>query len=134
MDYSNESRDRQEKIRKLKEAGVIVYANNFEGKQDISHIRRQESMAKNIDTLMESGATGEYKTAGRIITFKSHGKLAFAKLRDHTGDIQICFVKDKLTFNTGKELVSQLTIEGEEKDAYKIAEKFIHIGDYIGVK
>jgi lysyl-tRNA synthetase class 2 len=137
MDYSNESRDRQEKIRKLKDAGVIVYANHYHGKQDMAYIKWQSEsdnwLVKDVEILMNVWASGEFKTAGRIITFKSHGKLAFAKLRDHSGDIQICFVKEKLVFNTGKEVVSTLMIEGEEKDAYKIAEKFLHVWDYVGV-
>ena len=135
MEYWNESRDRQEKIRKLKEAGVIVYANNFRGKQDIGFIKgkSENEKLKEVESLMTDGATWDYKTAWRIITFKSHGKLAFAKLRDFSGDIQICFVKDKVAFNTWKENVLKLTIEWEEKDAYKIAEKFIHVGDYVWV-
>lgn len=54
MDYSHESRDRQEKIRKLKHAGVIVYANNYRGKQDITQVRSQETRVKNVDDLMEN--------------------------------------------------------------------------------
>lgn len=68
------------------------------------------------------------------MTFKSHGKLAFAKIRDHSGDIQVCFVKDKVSLNTGREVVQKLTLDDEEKDAFKIAEKFLYMGDYIGVK
>lgn len=137
MEYSHESRDRQEKIRKLKEAGVIVYANNYRGKQDIDAVKKFAEDATNIqdvEALMNTGANGVYQTAWRIMTFKSHGKLAFAKIRDHSGDIQICFVKDKLSLNTGKEVVEKISIEGEEKDAFKIAEKFLYMGDYIGVK
>ena len=38
FEYSNESIDRIEKIKKLKAAWVITYANNFHGKMDISEI------------------------------------------------------------------------------------------------
>lgn len=89
-----------------------------------------------------------FQTAGRIMSLKSHGKLAFAKIRDHSGTFQICFMRDIVKFNTGKalpqplskkgekvpEVVESITISGEEKSAYKIAEKFIQVGDYIGVK
>jgi lysyl-tRNA synthetase class II len=61
------------------------------------------------------------------------GKMLFGKIRDHSGDVQICFVKDKTTFNTGRELVESITISGEEKTAFKVAEKFCQVGDYIGV-
>jgi hypothetical protein len=42
MDYSKESQDRMKKIQDLKDAGVIVYANHYHGKQDISDIRAHE--------------------------------------------------------------------------------------------
>lgn len=43
-------------------------------------------------------------------------------------------MRDLLKFNTGRELVENIVIAGEEKSAYKIAEKFCQVGDYIGVK
>ena len=62
------------------------------------------------------------------------GKLLFAKIQDHTGAIQVCFMKDAVLFHTGKNTVEAITVEGEEKSAFKIAEKFCQMGDYIGVK
>lgn len=89
------------------------------------------------------------------------GKLTFGKIRDHSGDIQMCFMRDKVIFNTGKPSpqtspssgmtmslplkgegikseteyikVTELEIAGEPKTAYKIAEKFCQVGDYIGI-
>lgn len=58
----------------------------------------------------------------------------FSRIVDYSGDIQICFMKDLVSLHTGKEIVQAITIEGEEKSAYKVAEKFIHVGDYVGVK
>ncbi|MBW7954360.1 lysine--tRNA ligase [Candidatus Gracilibacteria bacterium] len=133
FDYSNESIDRIEKTKKLKEAGVIPYANCFPNKQDIDFIKQNSNTAKTIEELQELGAKSIYKTAGRMLNFKSHGKLAFAKIMDQTGIIQICFIKDKVLFNTGKKVVESILIENEEKSAYKIAEKFLNTGDYIGV-
>jgi hypothetical protein len=40
MDYSKESQDRIKKIQDLKDAGVICYANNYTGKQDISQLQK----------------------------------------------------------------------------------------------
>ncbi len=45
--------------------------------------------------------------------------------------MQICFMRDQVDFNTGRELVQELEIGGEQKTAYKIAEKFCQVGDYI---
>ena len=134
MDYSKESRDRQEKIQAMKDAWIICYANNFRGKQDIDELREiSDSKYKEVNDLMENGALWEYKTAGRIISSRWMGKLTFAKIRDHSADIQVCFMKDKVDFNTGRELVWSITIAWEEKTAYKIAEKFCQVGDYIGL-
>lgn len=140
MDYSKESQDRMKKIQDLKDAGVICYANNYHGKIDISEIRTrseaddQGGYIREIDNLMAGGALAEFQTAGRIISSKSHWKLTFAKLRDHSWDIQVCFMRDLVKFNTGREIVENISIIGEEKSAYKIAEKFCQVGDYIGVK
>lgn len=133
MDYSLESKDRIEKIRKLKEAWVIVYANNFHGKMDISEVIKNTENLLEVEVFQESWAEKKYKTAGRLMSYKSHGKLAFAKIMDHSGTIQICFMKDKFKFNTGTNVVDSLIVDSEEKSAYKISEKFTNVWDYIWV-
>ena len=129
MEYSNESRDRLKKIQDLKDAGVICYANNFHGKQDLSFLENESP--KDLDDLLAGKLRNTYQTAGRIISLKSHGKLAFAKIRDHTGTFQICFMKDVIRFDTGREILENITLAGEEKSAYKIAEKYLQVGDYV---
>jgi lysyl-tRNA synthetase class II len=65
------------------------------------------------------------------MSLKSHGKLAFAKIRDHSGTIQVCFMRDTVKFDTGRDVVESIELSGETKSAYKIAEKFTQVGDYI---
>lgn len=132
--YSNESLDRLEKIKKLKEAWVITYANNYHWKVDIVDILNKTEKIKSVEDLQANWAIWEFQTAGRLMSYKSHGKLAFARIADLSGDIQICFMKDKLVFNTWKTVVESLVIDGEEKSAYKIGEKFVNVWDYIWVK
>lgn len=140
MDYSKESQDRMKKIQDLKDAGVICYANKYAGKIDIAEIRgrseddNEGGYIRDIDNLMAGWAIAEFKTAGRIISSKSHGKLTFAKIRDNTADIQVCFMRDLMKFNTGHKIVESIEIAWEEKSAYKIAEKFCQVGDYIWVQ
>jgi len=62
------------------------------------------------------------------------GKLSFAQLRDGSGDMQIAFVNNLCSFNTGKEIQDAVQIAGSELSAYKIVEKFLDVGDFIGVK
>jgi len=141
MTYSKEAQDRMQKIEALKKAGVIVYAQNYHGKQDIADILsavNEEWKLKEAETLMQAWASWDFQTAGRIMLSRSMGKLVFAKLRDHSWDIQVCFMKDMVSFETGlgwdRSRISSLLIEGEEKSAFKIAEKFCQVGDYIWVK
>ncbi len=148
MEYSRESQDRMKKIKELKDAWIIPYANNFRGKQDILFIREQKNSIKEVDFLMEHWAVWEFKTAWRIMLSRWMGKLLFMTIRDHTWDIQVCFMKDKVEFNTGSPLsptlspqgrkgdynvVSEIEVAGETKSAFKIAEKFCQVWDYIWV-
>ena len=52
MDYSKESHDRMQKIQALKDSGVIVYANNYDGKIDICDIEARKDEVKDVETLM----------------------------------------------------------------------------------
>lgn len=133
MDYSKESGDRIKKIEDLKKAWVIVYANNFRWKQDIIEIRNENKELKKVEDLMENWWVWEYKTAWRIISSRWMWKLLFAKIRDNSEDIQICFMKWKLDFNTWREIVNSLKIDSEEKDVFKIAEKYCQVWDYIWI-
>lgn len=132
--YSKEARDRMEKIEALKKAWVVVYANKFEWKQDIKEIKLSEEKAGDVDSMMANGSEKVYKTAGRLMSFKSHWKLAFWKIRDNGADIQVCFVKEKMAFNTGRDVVSELEIDGNMMPAHKIIDKMVHVWDYIGVE
>jgi len=130
-EYSKESLERIEKLESLKKAGVIPYANKFEWKMDISSL--QDKISKEADELMTNWAEGAYRTAGRLLSFRSHGKLSFAKIQDNTSTIQICFVKDKVSFNTGKEILTELEINWNMMTAYKLIDKMFDVGDIVGI-
>ncbi|MFA5747719.1 MAG: lysine--tRNA ligase [Candidatus Absconditabacterales bacterium] len=125
---------RLEKVHKLKQMGVIPYAQCFDKKNSIQDIKNKESEAKPVENLMEKGAENIFQTAGRMMSFRTHGKLTFAKILDGTGSIQICFVKGKFKLNTGNNIVENLNDEGNEIDVYKFIDKFIDVGDFVGVK
>ena len=124
----------------MKEAGIICYANNFSWKIDIFEIisvsanDTQWWHIRDVENLMAGWAIGEFKTAGRIISSRGMGKLVFGKLRDNGADIQMCFMRDNVIFHTWREKVEKLVIGWEEKSAFKIAEKFCQVGDYIGIE
>lgn len=134
FEYWLESLDRIEKIKKLKNSWVIPYANHYHGKQDIDFVIQKGKDAPSIEVIQENGVKNEFQIAGRVLNYKSHGKIAFAKLMDHSWVIQICFVRDAFSFHTGKEIIQTLEIAWEERNSYKIIEKFTDTGDYLGVK
>jgi len=68
--------ERLKKIKELREIGIEPYAYEFDKK-----FNAQECLASKVNTPI--------KTAGRIITKRDFGKIAFANLRDESGDIQI---------------------------------------------
>ena len=93
MDYSREALDRQAKIESLKNAWVICYADRFPWKQDISDLRKMQALPHS-DELMQTWASWQVKTAWRLVLSRAMWKLLFWKIIDHTGAIQLCFLKD----------------------------------------
>lgn len=98
---SNIQKVRQEKVERLKEAGVNPYAYSFDKTHTVGEALQSEGK--------------EVKTAGKIFSFREHGNIAFADLRDETGQIQIFFQKEVLD------------------DAFTQV-KHLDAGDFIGVE
>ncbi len=92
---------RKEKLKKLKELNIDPYPAFFGKKQMIGECCRIEGR--------------EVQTAGRLYSFREHGNIAFADIKDETGKIQIFFRKNLL----GEENFKNL--------------KLIDLGDFIGV-
>lgn len=132
MQYSQESHTRLQKIQILKNNGIIVYANRFTDKSTISELLASDNLQPS-ERLLESGAEGTYRISGRIILFRNHGKLSFAKIIDHTGSIQLAFSKGLLSFINKNQELHQIQIEDQILDPYQLINKFVDVGDYIGV-
>lgn len=101
MEETNFRKIRLEKLKKIKALGWNSYPASFDKKQTIADALK--SKGKNV------------KTAGKIFSYREHGNIAFADLKDETGKIQIFFQKKLLGEN------------------YKNL-KLLDIGDYIGVE
>lgn len=96
--------ERLRKINELKKQNIQVYAYKFDKKE-------------NIQNCINSKLNIKVKTAGRLISKRDLGKIAFAKLRDESGEIQIVLQK------------------GETKEEImKFFKKYIDSGDIIGVQ
>ena len=99
----------QEIIRREKLNEIRKNRQAYPDRYEVTHSLKEAS-------VLEDGTTG-VKVAGRIVFVRNMGKLSFLKLRDIDSDFQISFKKDLL---------------GEEE--YNFFNKFIDIGDFIGVE
>jgi len=94
--------ERLKKLEKIRALGINPYPANFDKKQSIAQTREMEGKV--------------VKTAGRILSFRTHGNIAFADLKDETGKIQLFFKKTELGDESYKNLM------------------LLDIGDYVGVE
>ena len=99
---------RIDKIDELREKGINPYPYEF----DVS--KHVNDLLKEFDTLTESKEI--VSVAGRLMSNRRMGKVAFSHLQDQTGRIQIHIRKD-----------------GIGDDSYDLF-KLLDIGDFIGVK
>ena len=96
---------RKEKVKKLKDYGMQLHPERYEITNTIGESRKLADGTKNISI------------AGRVMSKRKMGKIAFIDLSDITGHIQLCIKRDDL---------------GEEE--YKKFHEILDIGDFIGVK
>ena len=96
--------ERLRKIKELREQGVEPYAYKFDKQQNVS-----ECLKSKLGTNV--------KTAGRLMTTRDLGKIAFAKLQDFSGEMQIVFQQG----------------ETSEK-AMNFFKKYIDTGDFVGIE
>ncbi len=122
----NEENVRLEKLNKIKELGIDVYPENYLGKINTKNVLNigNEKVLRDVEEIKVKFKE-LIKVAGRIMTYRSHGKIAFAQLQDEKGRIQIAFVKNIVKVNNLNE---------EKQDSYKFIEKLIDIGDYVGIE
>ncbi len=114
---SNEYHDRLQKLKFLRDSGVIPFADKFER----THMAQEaldfgeENELRKIEDIIDEPGKELLKLSGRLMAFRSHGKIAFAHLQDQSGRIQICFMQDFL----GKEIFKML--------------KKLDVADFLGV-
>ncbi len=138
---------RIQKVEKMKKMGIHPFAQSFQ-KQDMIKdiIAKYENEELRDSEILVSDAQIQVATAGRVMLHRSHGKLAFAKILDSTGQIQLMFHRDnckiikvekKQDWTMNEVAVQSLPFdesESGEMTAYKFFEKMIDMGDFIGVR
>ena len=117
------------KIQKMKTLGIIPYAQHFSKQDMVADIidNYDTKELRDVNDIILAPKS-QVKTAGRVMLYRSHGKLAFAKLLDSTEQIQLMFHRDNCQIVTPNgDLVTLPTPEGEEKTAYKFMEKLVDV-------
>lgn len=121
---------RKQKAETLRSLGIVPYAPKFDKKSMISALlEKKDEKFRDVEEIIAS-AKDQYKTAGRVTLFRSHGKLSFGKLLDESGEIQLMFHRDVCQINKDGELTSQIG----EMSAYKLFEKLVDVGDFVWVE
>lgn len=151
---------RIEKISKMRNMGVVPFAQSY----DKTHAIAQIIEAYGDKTLRDSEEIISHpeiqvSTAGRVTLYRTHGKLSFARLLDHSEQIQLMFHRDNCSLRINGELKTSIPLTkgedpqsgsggssgegtsptppsegGSEMTAYKFMEKMVDMGDFIGVK
>jgi lysyl-tRNA synthetase class 2 len=115
MAMSEESqvlRQRRQKARELRDAGVQLYPNDFSVQNHLADIREhygdwsEEDLAQEQKILI---------CAGRIMSMRSFGRASFMHIKDATGKLQVYVQRDAIG-----------------QDEYRVFKK-MDIGDFVGV-
>ena len=115
-ELSQVRRHRQEKLKALSDRGVEAYAYSYER----THLARDAiacfEQDEGSENRTEDGHGAGVSVAGRIMSYRTHGKSAFAHVEDRSGQIQIYLREDIL----GDENFGDLDL--------------LDLGDWIGAK
>jgi lysyl-tRNA synthetase class 2 len=107
---------RLEKAEQLRQQGLNPYAYRWQ----VTH-HAAELQEKYADLPAGETVDVEVAVAGRIMTRRVMGKLAFFTLRDESGNIQLYLEKKRIQENMGD-------------DAFRLLDKLTDAGDILGVK
>lgn len=115
MKHDRFFQERLDKLEKIKELGFNPYPERFERTHFSSEaIKLGESGVREVEEITNENKK-DVTLCGRMMFFRSFGKLTFSHILDAEGKIQICFMRGLLN-------------EKEEKLI-----KLLDIGDFIGV-
>jgi lysyl-tRNA synthetase class 2 len=106
---------RREKFDEIKAMGKKMYPNDFRPKHKIADIVKKYKKFETREEITAAAGDEEFVIAGRIMFMRKMGKLAFVKVQDGSGDIQVAISQDGV---------------GEEEFAF--FKKYSDLGDLIG--
>ncbi len=139
MEQLSERDVRIQKINRMKKMGVVPFAQHFDKQQSIEKIITEygNKEMREIESIIPAPEK-QVKTAGRLILYRSFGKLSFWTIIDSTNKIQVMFHRDncKIDISTSAnepKLVETVWEWEDEMTAYKFMEKMVDVGDFIWV-
>jgi lysyl-tRNA synthetase class 2 len=109
-------RDRRDKLVQLRERGVEPFGYRFDRTHTAPEAIALHEAAEAAETVPEDGYGETVRVAGRIVSWRGHGKSAFGHIEDGEGRIQLYFRKNVL---------------GDE--AFELAD-MLDLGDWVGVE
>ncbi|MFC1654700.1 lysine--tRNA ligase [Myxococcota bacterium] len=103
---------RRRKLKGLREQGINPYPNDFHPQNTAAQVQavHGEQSAEELEKVDQ-----EYSVAGRVMALRSFGKVAFVKVHDRSGAIQVVVEKNAL---------------GDE--VFQVFKKFVEVGDIVG--
>ena len=108
---------RREKLETLRQKGINPFAYGFQRSHQAHQALERFQELEDSGDLDEDGHGPKVRVAGRLKSFRGHGKSAFGHLEDGSGQIQVYFRKDVL---------------GE--DAFQDVLDLMDLGDWVGVE
>ena len=126
---------RLRKVRDLRTMNINPYPESYPKIQSMNDLRtRTNDSFRSIEEIIPSPGD-DVSTAGRIVLLRSMGRLTFAQMQDSSGRIQIMFASENCNLRIGDHLVSELpNPDGTTISAYKFVQKYIDMGDFIGIR
>jgi len=88
---ADQTDERRHKLARLRERGDVVFPTRFDDRDEIATLHER------FDSL-EAGAEapGTFRAAGRVMSRREHGKLAFLTIKDGSGHLQLFAALDAL--------------------------------------
>lgn len=112
---TQEYQDRLRKAEELRALGINPYPSRFESTHSVeAAIKLGEKKTRTVEEMLAGKVKKQVTIRGRVMTFREHGRLAFANLKDFSGTVQICFMEQVLG-----------------KENYKLLRK-LDMGDFLG--
>jgi len=115
--------ERFSKVERIQSLGIEPYATKF------SQTHKSDALS-DLPTIdwedIQKDPKREVALAGRLMTFREHGRLSFGNLQDEKGVIQLCFLREFTT-------VSGLSSD-DPKEHERFWKKLLDLGDFLGVR